>query len=167
MSGTPGGMAGGDNGADANAPRIQIVAQYVRDLSFENPGAPSAMTSRPNIELGVDLQARRMDGPVFEIELKIRVNAKMPDDKPVFLLELVYCGLLQITNVPDEVLQQILLIEGPHLLFPYARRIISDAVRDGGMPPLMVEPIDFAGLYRSKQAQMQQMRGGVQESGNA
>jgi preprotein translocase subunit SecB len=153
--------------ARANLPRIQIVAQYVRDLSFENPGAPSAMTSRPNIELGVDLQARRMDGPVFEIELKIRVNAKMPDDKPVFLLELVYCGLLQITNVPDEVLQQILLIEGPHLLFPYARRIISDAVRDGGMPPLMVEPIDFAGLYRSKQAQMQQMRGGVQESGNA
>lgn len=167
MSGTPGGTAAGDNGADANAPRIQIVAQYIKDLSFENPGAPSAMTSRPNIELGVDLQARRMDGPLFEIELKMRVNAKMPDDKPVFLLELVYCGLLQITNVPDDVLQQILLIEGPHLLFPYARRIISDAVRDGGMPPLMVEPIDFAGLYRSKQAQMQQMRGGVQESGNA
>ena len=167
MSGTLGGTTAGDNGVDANAPRIQIVAQYIRDLSFENPGAPSTMTSRPNIELGVDLQARRMEGAVFEIELKIRVNAKMPDDKPVFLLELVYCGLLQITNVPDEVLQQILLIEGPHLLFPYARRIISDAVRDGGMPPLMVEPIDFAGLYRSKQAQMQQMRGGVQESGNA
>jgi preprotein translocase subunit SecB len=167
MSGTPGGAAAGDNGADANAPRIQIVGQYIKDLSFENPGAPSGMTSRPNIELGVDLQARRMEGALFEVELKLRVNAKMPDEKPVFLLELVYCGLLQITNVPDDVLQQILLIEGPHLLFPYARRIISDVVRDGGMPPLMVEPIDFAGLYRNKQAQMQHVRGGVQESGNA
>ena len=107
-----------------------------------------------------------MEGPLFEVELKLRVNAKTADDKPVFLLELVYAGLFQIVNVPDEVLQQILLIEGPHLLFPFARRIISDAVRDGGMPPLMIEPIDFAALYRAKQAQMQQMRGGVQEVRN-
>lgn len=161
MSGVP------DGNSEANAPRVQIVAQYIKDLSFENPGAPSALTGRPAIDLGVDLQARRMEGALFEVELKLRVHAKAADDKPVFLLELVYAGLMQIMNVPDEVLQQILLIEGPHLLFPYARRIISDAVRDGGMPPLMIEPIDFAALYRSKQAQMQQMRGGVQESGNA
>ena len=108
-----------------------------------------------------------MENALFEVELKLRVNAKSAEDKPVFLLELVYAGLMQIVNVPDDVLQQILLIEGPHMLFPYARRIISDAVRDGGMPPLMIEPIDFAGLYRSKQAQMQQARSGVQESGTA
>jgi len=169
MSGIPGGTATGENGGvvDPAAPRIQIVAQYVKDMSFENPGAPASLSSRPNIELGVDLQARRLEGLMFEVELKLRVNAKTTDDKPVFLLELVYAGLLQIMNVPDEVLQQILLIEGPHLLFPYARRIISDAVRDGGMPPLMIEPIDFAGLFRNRQSQMQQMRGGVQESGTA
>ena len=81
MSGTPGGAAVGDNGADANAPRIQIVGQYIKDLSFENPGAPSGMTSRPNIELGVDLQARRMEGALFEVELKLRVNAKSADER--------------------------------------------------------------------------------------
>ena len=161
MSGGPAGAQG-----DANAPRVQIVAQYTKDLSFENPGAPGTITNRPNIDLSVDLQARRMDGPLFEVELKLRINAKSQEDKPVFLLELVYAGLFQIVNVPDDVLQQVLLIEGPHMLFPYARRIISDAVRDGGMPPLMIEPIDFAGLFRSKHAQMQQFRG-AQESGTA
>lgn len=146
-------------GADG-APRVQIVTQYVKDLSFENPGAPTNLTQRPNIELGVDLQARRMEsGPLFEIELKLRVNAKTADDKPVFLIELAYAGLFQIQNIPDDVIQQVLLIEGPHLLFPFARRIVADAIRDGGMPPLMIEPIDFAGLYRAKAAQAQQTRG--------
>ena len=162
MSGGPDGTGG-----EANLPRVQIVAQYIKDLSFENPGATATITNRPNIDLSVDLQARRMEGTLYEVELKLRINAKSNEDKPVFLLELVYGGMFQIVNVPDDVLQQVLLIEGPHLLFPFARRIISDAVRDGGMPPLMIEPIDFAGLYRSKQAQMQQFRSGAQESGNA
>ncbi|MEJ1967868.1 MAG: protein-export chaperone SecB [Rhizomicrobium sp.] len=143
----------GDNGLAA--PRVQVVTQYVKDLSFENPGAPSQLTQRPQIELGVDLSAKRLDGPLFEVEMKLRVNAKTPDDKPAFLVELSYAGLFQITNVPEEVLQQVLLIEGPHLLFPFARRVISDVVRDGGMPPLMIEPIDFNGLYRARAAQLQ------------
>src|ERR1051326_8398736 len=88
MSGGPAGAQG-----DANAPRVQIVAQYTKDLSFENPGAPGTITNRPNIDLSVDLQARRMDGPLFEVELKLRINAKSQEDKPVFLLELVYAGL--------------------------------------------------------------------------
>src|ERR1041385_5613736 len=90
MSGGPAGAQG-----DANAPRVQIVAQYTKDLSFENPGAPGTITNRPNIDLSVDLQARRMDGPLFEVELKLRINAKSQEDKPVFLLELVYAGLFQ------------------------------------------------------------------------
>jgi preprotein translocase subunit SecB len=137
------------------APRIQIVSQYIKDLSFENPGAPTALTGRPNIDLGVDLQGKRLDDQLFEVELKLRLNAKGPDDKSVFIIELAYAGLFQIVNVPEEVMQQVLLIEGPHLLFPYARRIISDIVRDGGMPPLMIEPIDFAGLYRARMGQGQ------------
>jgi preprotein translocase subunit SecB len=144
-----------DNSA---APRVQIVSQYIKDFSFENPGAPAALTNRPNIDLGVDLQAKRMDNQLYEVELKLRLNAKAAEDKPVFMIELAYAGLLQIVNVPEDVMQQVLLIEGPHLLFPYARRIISDVVRDGGMPPLMIEPIDFASLYRARAAQMQQPR---------
>ena len=158
MSSTGAPPPGSGNG-EANAPRVQIVTQYVKDLSFENPGAPGQLTTRPNIDLGVDLSARQMEGgPMFEVSMKLTVNAKTADgiDKPVFLVELTYCGLFQIVNVPQDVLQQVLLIEGPHLLFPFARRIIADVVRDGGMPPLMIEPIDFAGLYRSRTAQMQQ-----------
>ena len=82
---------------------------------------------------------------MFEVELKLRVDAKTADDKPVFLLELAYAGSVSDLNVPDEVLQQMLLIQAPHMLFPFARRIVADVVRDGGMPPLMIEPIDFAG----------------------
>ncbi|MBL6852003.1 MAG: protein-export chaperone SecB [Alphaproteobacteria bacterium] len=146
-----------DNG-QANAPRVQMVTQYVKDLSFENPGAPTQLNARPNIELGVDLSARQMEGTLFEVVMKLTVNAKAPDgsDKSVFLVELAYAGLFQIQNVPQEVIQQVLLVDGPHLLFPFARRVISDVVRDGGMPPLMIEPIDFLGLYRSRAAQMQQ-----------
>jgi preprotein translocase subunit SecB len=147
------------NGSDAmnlggEGPRVQIVGQYVKDLSFENPGAPLTLTARPQIDLGVDLQARRLDPERYEVELKLRVSAKS-DDKAVFLLELVYGGLFHIQGAPEELLQPILLIEGPHLLFPFARRIVADVIRDGGMPPLMIEPIDFAALYRAKTGQGQ------------
>src|ERR1700761_3300322 len=100
-----------DNGGQ---PRIQIVAQYIKDLSFENPGAPTAMAQRPQIELGVDIQARGVDKDMYEVELKLRVNAKGTEDRAIFLLELSYAGLMQIVNVPDDVMQQVLLIEGPH-----------------------------------------------------
>ena len=152
---------------NAGEPRIQIVAQYVKDMSFENPGAPTAMTQRPQIELGVDIQARRIDETTYEVELKLRVNAKGAEEKSIFLLELAYGGLMQIVGVPEDVLQQVLLIEGPHMLFPFARRIIADAVRDGGMPPLMIEPIDFASLYRSRLQQAQQARTGSAAAGSA
>lgn len=145
----------GENGSGAVPDvRIQVIGQYVKDLSFENPGAPMNLAARPKIDLGVDLQARRLDGERFEAELKLRVSATA-EDKTVFLLELVYGGLFLIQNVPDEILQQVLLIEAPHLLFPFARRIVADAIRDGGMPPLMIEPIDFAALYRAKTAEAQ------------
>jgi len=148
--------AGVTNGGDATnfgeGPRVQIIGQYVKDLSFENPGAPMTLTARPAIDLGVDLQARRLDPERYEVELKLRVSAKA-EDKAVFLLELVYGGLFLIQSAPEELLQPILLIEGPHLLFPFARRIVADVIRDGGMPPLMIEPIDFAALYRAKTGQ--------------
>jgi preprotein translocase subunit SecB len=154
MSDSGSGPNGDIVNAGGEAGHVQIVGQYVKDLSFENPGAPMTLTARPQIDLGVDLQARRLDPDRFEVEIKLRVSAKA-EDRPVFLLELVYAGLLLIQGVPDELLQPILLIEGPHLLFPFARRIVADAIRDGGMPPLMIEPIDFAALYRAKTGQTQ------------
>ncbi|GAA0552451.1 preprotein translocase subunit SecB [Rhizomicrobium palustre] len=143
------------NGLDTDAPRVQVIGQFIKDLSFENPGIFAGQNARPQIELNVDLQARQVDTEVFEVELKLRVSAKN-EERALFLLELVYGGLFQLHNIPDEVRQQVLLIEAPHVLFPFARRIVADVVRDGGMPPLMIEPIDFAALYRSKLAQMQQ-----------
>lgn len=151
FTGVPGGDLENGNGGDQQI-RMQVVGQYVKDLSFENPAAPMNVNVRPEIDLGVDLQARRLDQDRFEVELKLRVSAKA-EEKPVFLMELVYAGLFLIQNAPEEILQQLLLIEAPHLLFPFARRIVADAVRDGGMPPLMIEPIDFAGLFRAKMSQ--------------
>jgi preprotein translocase subunit SecB len=146
---------GNQNGTDIDAARVQVAAQYIKDLSFENPGAPNNFSARPQIELNVDLQARQVEREHYEVELKLRVSAKS-EEKPLFLLELVYAGLFMLHNIPDEIRQQVLLIEAPHIMFPFARRIVADVVRDGGMPPLMIEPIDFAALFRAKIAQMQQ-----------
>ena len=145
-------------------PNLQVVAQYIKDLSFENPGATSNLQGRPQIELGVDLNAARLaDQDMFEVELKIRVDAK-GDGRSLFLLEVAYAGVFRLTNVPDTGTQQmILLIQAPHMLFPFVRRIVADVVRDGGMPPLMIEPIDFLALYQARVAQA----AGQQPQGNA
>ena len=140
--------------ANPGVPNLQVVGQYIKDLSFENPGATANISDRPQIELAVDLNAARLaEQDMFEVELKIRVDAKN-DGKPLFLLEVAYAGVFRLTNVPDAATQQmILLIQAPHMLFPFVRRIVSDVVRDGGMPPLMIEPIDFMQLYQARVAQ--------------
>ncbi|MDB5735502.1 MAG: secB [Alphaproteobacteria bacterium] len=134
-------------------PNLQVMAQYIKDLSFENPGVAIELTQRPQIELAVDLNAKRLDTELFEVELKIRVDAKN-DGKALFLLEVAYAGVFRLSNVPDTATQQaILLIQAPHMLFPFVRRVVADIVRDGGMPPLMIEPIDFMALYQARVAQ--------------
>ncbi|MBS0275815.1 MAG: protein-export chaperone SecB [Proteobacteria bacterium] len=145
----------GNGSGDAGTPRMQILAQYVKDLSFENPGAPMNPAVRPAIDLGVDLQARRVEGDHYEVELRLRVSAQH-EEKTLFLMELSYAAIMMIQGVPEEVAQQVLLIEAPHLMFPFARRVVADTIRDGGMPPLMIEPIDFAALYRTKLEKDQQ-----------
>jgi len=139
--------------AAPEAPNLQVMAQYIKDLSFENPGAAAEINQRPQIDLAVDLNAKRIDNDIFEVELKIRVDAKN-DGRALFLLEVAYAGVFQLRNIPDTATQQaILLIQAPHMLFPFVRRIVSDVVRDGGMPPLMIEPIDFMSLYQARVAQ--------------
>jgi len=145
---------GAPSGAEPQMPSLQIVSQYIKDLSFENPSL-GINVQRPQIEFSVDLQARRMqeNGP-FEVLLKMRVSAKQ-EEKTIFLLEIAYGGLFVLERVPDEVLQPMLLIECPRLMFPFVRRIVADLISDGGLPPLMIEPIDFAALYRSKMMEAQ------------
>ena len=138
-----------------SVPNLQVVGQYIKDLSFENPGAPAGLTQRPQIEFGIDVQAKRGDEMHFEVELKLRVHAKS-EERQLFLLELAYAGLFRLSNIPEEAMQPILLIQAPHMLFPFARRIVADVVRDGGMPPLMIEPIDFVALYQAKMGQAAQ-----------
>jgi len=139
------------------APRLSIAAQYIKDQSFENPGAPGSLTKSakpPSINVAIDVQVRRGAEPNYEVELKISVSAKQ-EESTVFLAELLYGGVFQLINIPAESLQPVLLIECPRLLFPFARRIIADMTRDGGYPPLMLDNIDFATLYRQRMMQLQ------------
>ena len=138
-----------------NKPNLQIIGQYIKDLSFENPGAPAVLGGNPEMDLGVDLQAKPAGPDHFEVVLSMRVRANN-EGKPLFILELAYAALVRMVNIPEEAVQPMLLIQTPYLMYPFARRIMADMVRDGGMPPLMIEPIDFAALYQVRMAQAAQ-----------
>jgi len=150
----PPGLA--SNAQDAAAqPGLRILAQYIRDLSFENPKAPESLrggASPPQIDMAVELNAQGREGGVYEVELKMTAAARR-DGEPVFQIELVYAGLFQIVGVEAEDLEQVLMIECPRYLFPFARRLFADLSAEGGFPPLMLEPMDFAAIYLSRKAQ--------------
>jgi len=143
--------------AQASLPPIAITAQYVKDLSFESPNVPDIFTSmaneQPSISVNVDTNATPMDNGAFEVALHIQVEAKAKD-VTAFLLEVEYAGQFAV-NMPDEHRSPALLIECPRLLFPFVRNIICDMTRDGGFPPLMLQPIDFVALYQQRIAQLQ------------
>ncbi len=131
-------------------PQISINAQYVKDLSFENPGAPQSLMQRdgqPEIQVNIDVQARSVAEDSYETALRIVATARHAEEA-VFMVELVYGGVFTLQNIPRENHELVCLVECPRLIFPFARRIVSDAVRDGGFPPLLLEPIDFVDLYR-------------------
>ena len=144
-----------DGPDDANQPGIRILAQYIRDLSFESPHAPESLRggeSQPQIDLGVELNAKGREDGLYEIELKLTARATR-DSAAVFHIELVYAGLFQIGGVPPAEMESVLMIECPRYLFPFARRIIADLSSEGGFPPFMLEPLDFAGIYAARRAQ--------------
>jgi len=144
----------GANGADENAigdgVPFMIGAQYIKDLSFENPRGIetlSAIQQNPDVSVDVSTNARPIgEEGMFEVSVFIRAEAAL-EDAPVFIVELTYAGIVQVSGVPEEDVKPIVLIEGPRHLFPFARAIISNAVRDGGFPPLLINPIDFAQLF--------------------
>jgi preprotein translocase subunit SecB len=145
------GQAG--NGEDT-LPQVGMIAQYVKDLSFENPNAPVVYQwqGQPQIDVQFNIGAQTVGDDVHEVALKVDVTA-MSADKTAFKVELVYAGLFGIRNVSEEQAQGFLLAEAPRLLFPFARRVLADAIRDGNFPPLLLEPIDFGALYMQQNAQ--------------
>ena len=137
-------------GEGAAQPSVRVLAQYVKDLSFENPRAPMSLQKKdgsPPINIGVNVGARGLSEQDYEVTLTL--DAKAGEGEEVnFQVELQYAGVIRVANMKSEHIQPFLLIEGPRLLFPFARQIMADAVRNGGFPPLMIDPIDFVTLYR-------------------
>jgi len=148
----------GDTAQAPAAPGIRILAQYIKDLSFENPVVRSAPQVQPNIDLGIDVGATaHEDGnDIFEVSIRVQAKAQA-EETVIFMIELDYAGLFQMQNFKAEEMEPALLIECPRLIFPFARRIIADISRDGGFPPLMVDPIDFRNLYLSQKQRQHEM----------
>ena len=137
-------------------PGFRIVAQYVKDLSFENPKAPDSLRvdGKPAIDMGVEMNAQGRPDGLFEVDLRLTIKATT-DTMTVFNVELLYGGLFALHGVPEQDIEPLLLIECPRYLFPFAREIIARATSDGGFyPPFMLDPIDFAAIYMSRQQQI-------------
>jgi preprotein translocase subunit SecB len=155
------------NGADT-APAVGLLSQYVKDFSFENPNSPAIYQTQtaPAIDVQFNIGSAKVADDVYEVVLKIEVRAQS-GEQAAFLVDLSYAGLFGIRNVPDgEALDGFLLGEAPRLLFPFARRVLADAVRDGGFPPLLLEPIDFGSIYMQQRAQAGELAQG-QPAGEA
>jgi len=156
------------NGQDAAAneqqgaqPQLSILGQYLKDLSFENPNAPNSLTLQgvqPQISINVNVNANQMGETDYEVTLELEAHAEH-EEQVIFHVELAYAGIFRLQNIPQEMMGPAVLIECPRMLFPFARRILADATRDGGFPPLMLDPIDFAAMY-AQRVQQAQAEGG-------
>ncbi len=151
MSTTNGGQSA------ENVPQLNVVAQYIKDFSFENPNAPRSLTGSkepPQINIQINVGANPLSDTDIEVVLDLQGKAE-GSGILLFNFELKFAGVFRIRNVPQESMNPIVLIECPRLLFPFAREIVANAVRNGGFPPLLLDPVDFVGLYRQKMAQLQ------------
>jgi len=157
--------AGTGNTGAAAGPSFNLIGQYIRDLSFENPGAPgSIMAGGPNpaFSVSINVAVKKQADDVYAVELTL--NAKAEREKTLlFNVELIYGGVFRLRNVPENQLPPLLMVECPRLIFPFARQVLANVVQQGGFPPLMMEPVDFQALYiqnlRSLQAQQQKTEG--------
>lgn len=134
--------------------QLSVNIQYIKDFSFENPRAPQSLLqpqAQPEVAINVDVKARNLGPELFEIVLTVNVNAQAQNE-PVFLIELAYAAVVTIRNAPEAMLRSLILVEAPRIIFPFARAVIANATRDGGFPPLLINPIDFAELLRRQPA---------------
>jgi preprotein translocase subunit SecB len=142
---------------NSTQPSLNVLAQYVKDLSFESPGAPDSLRGRdkaPGIAINVNVNANPLSDKQFDVNLTLNAKASF-DQEVLFNVELVYGGVFSISGFPQEHMLPVLFIECPRLLFPFARQIIAEATRNGGFPPLMLDPIDFAQMFQQKLAEDQ------------
>lgn len=156
------------NGED-NAPAAGLISQYIKDLSVENPNAPEVFQwqDAPQVDIQFNIASRPIEGEIHEVELRITVTAKAQAGT-AYAVDLAYCGLVGMRNLDEPNQHAFLYAEAPRILFPFARRVLADAVRDAGFPPVMLEPIDFTGLYMQQlAAQADQQAGGEAPAGNA
>lgn len=146
----------GGQATDQQPPQLNVLAQYVKDFSFENPNAPTSLgafqQAQPEIQIQINVQVNSLTETDFEVILKTEGKAER-EGSVLFSFELSFGGVFRIQNVPQESLHPVVMIECPRLLFPFAREIISSAVRNGGFPPLLLDPVDFVALYRQNLAQ--------------
>jgi preprotein translocase subunit SecB len=143
--------------AQAPGAQLNVIGQYIKDLSFESPGAPEALQTpppNPQLQVTVNVSAAGRADEIFEVTLSLEVHAKS-DTGVIYNVELLYGGLFRLRNVPQNMLQPVLFVDCPTILFPYLRRVLSDVTRDGGYPPLMLDPIDFGRLYTQNLARAQ------------
>jgi preprotein translocase subunit SecB len=147
---------GGPAPAPIQQPQLNVVAQYIKDFSFENPNAPqsTAPGTTPQIAIQINVTANPLAENDIEVTLKLDGKAER-DGKLMFRFDLEFAGVFRVQNVPPESLNAIVLIECPRLLFPFAREIIATSVRNGGFPPLLLDPVDFVSLYRQKMGELQ------------
>src|ERR1700741_2877238 len=154
---TIGNGAGAASASPSEQQQLLLNAQYIKDLSFENPRAPQSLiqqTAQPDVEINVDVKARNLGPEVFEVVLTINATARVQGE-PVFLVELAYGSVVTVRNTPAELVPALVLVETPPIVCPFAPPAIPNATGDGGFPPLMINPIDFAELLRRQQADTQ------------
>ena len=143
--------------AQQGAPQLNVLAQYIKDFSFENPNAPRSLMpsqQQPQINIQINVAANPVAQPDVEVVLNLEGKAETAGTV-LFSFELAFAGVFRIQNVPQPDLQAVIMIECPRLLFPFAREIVAAAVRNGGFPPLLLDPVDFVGLYRQRMAELQ------------
>jgi len=136
----------------ATQPQLTVLAQYIKDLSFESPSAPQSLQGpgqNPQLKVGVNVNAAPRGDDAYEVALQLEVHAKS-DHGVIYNVELIYGGLFRLRGVPQNLLQPVLFVDCPTILFPFLRRVLADVIRDGGFPPLMLDPIDFAGMYQKR-----------------
>lgn len=144
-------------GAKIDTFSMNVKAQYIKDISFENPKAPASLRNniRPEINMGVNVQAKKLDDNVFEVSLLLNINGIFEDEK-IFIVELVYAGVFQFKDIKPHQLEYVLMVECARLLFPFARQIIAQVTTDGGYPPLNIQPIDFLDIFQKNKLKRQE-----------
>jgi preprotein translocase subunit SecB len=156
MTSTTNGGSEAPPQSQPTAPNLSVMAQYTKDFSFENPNAPNSLMQQqpPQIGIQINVNPRQLSNSDFEVELKLEGKAET-NGSVMFAFDLSYAGVFRLTNIPQESLGPLLMIECPRLLFPFAREIVSTAIANGGYPPLLLQPIDFVSLYQRRLADMQ------------